>query len=130
MPTSLTQLQAEYCRITGSIPSILLTLTNLKILNLDENSLNVAFDGAFHLPNSLVDLYLIDCNIGGSFPFALTSLTNLERLYLGVNFIVGTIPDFISTMTTTLRLFALDDCGIVGTFPFSLGIKTSFIGSQ
>ena len=82
--------------LTGNLPSSIVSLANLEILDLHQNELE------------------------GSFPEGFTVLDNLRILDLSLNFFTGTLPDSLGDMTSLVEVRLNNNAaGAATTFGFS-----------
>ena len=111
--------------LTGSIPSGLGDLTNLRRLNLDSNELTGSIPSELgHLTN-LVHLALGWNALTGPIPAELGNLTNLEYLVLAWNGrLTGPIPAELGNLTD-LEDVDLAGNGLTGSIPAELGNLTN-----
>ena len=113
-------------RLTGSIPSSLGDLANLKRLYLHGNQLTGSIPSSLGNLANLEYLYLIHNQLTGSIPSSLGDLANLEHLYLGNNQLTGSIPSSLGNLTNLLW-FQLQNNQLTGPIPASLGNLTSVV---
>ena len=84
--------------LSGSIPSMLGSLTNLTTLSLYYNSLTGSIPPELGKLTKLTSLFLNNNSLSGSIPVELGSLTKLTLLFLGDNFLTGPQPQWLSDM--------------------------------
>ncbi|KAJ3674846.1 hypothetical protein LUZ60_005462 [Juncus effusus] len=87
---------------TGTIPSSIGTLKNLRMLHLEENQLKARTPSEW------------------SFIDALSNCTVLKTLYLDQNQLQGVIPSSIANLSTSLNVLGLSENLIVGKFPIGI----------
>ena len=118
--TELRYLNLSTNILTGGIPSELGNLSNLESLYLYGNRLSGG------IPSELADLSKLDSlNLGrnqlsGRILGELGSLSNLESLYLHGNRLTGTIPSELGGLSN-LQILELQDNRLTGTIPGELG---------
>jgi len=117
--THLTSLTLSGNYLKGSIPSSLLTLPRLTLLNLFENELSGRIPNAFQKSNKLQELYLNDNKIEGELPTSLSNHRHLIHLDVSFNSLSGQIPDVFGGMTK-LQELNLDFNNLEGQIPSSL----------
>ena len=78
--------------LTGSIPSQIIHLKELEILDLSSNLISGKFPDELWTLTKLRILDLHNNNISDSIPSDIQNLNNLTELYLYNNFLLGTIP--------------------------------------
>jgi Leucine-rich repeat (LRR) protein len=106
--------------LTGSIPSELGNLSNLRALSLWGNSLTGS------IPSELGNLsYLWHLNLGGnsltgSIPSELGNLSNLWHLNLGGNSLTGSIPSELGNLSNLVYLYLYNN-KLTGSIPSELG---------
>ena len=81
-------------RLTGSIPSSLFDIENLRLLYLSSNRLTGTIPGDFHTANKLKDLFLDDNELTGFIPeIEVNSLPEITEIVFNNNHLVGSVPD-------------------------------------
>jgi len=115
--TNLETLGLYNCSLTGVIPAELLTLSQLKLIELSYNNFDAAPMPNFGLLPNLQTLTIEDCNFTGPIPEGLSGLTQLTRLYLSgnPNLDAGGIPNL--SASTNLSVLAMNNCNRTGTLP-------------
>ena len=118
--TNLRTLNLSDNRLTGNIPSTLGNLSNLQHLELGVNSLTGNIPSTLGNLVKLRDLGLGYNQLTGSIPSTLGNLSNLDTLDLGNNQLIGSIP------STLGNLGKLQDLGLgynqlSGSIPSTLG---------
>ena len=116
---SITELDIPDSNIRGVIPPSISNLTNLKLLNLSDNSIN----GIPSNIGSLINLETLDISRNsfvGEIPSSIGNLENLEELNISENGFEGEIP---STIGGLVEIETLDLSGNVleGEIPSSIG---------
>ncbi|MBD2704464.1 leucine-rich repeat domain-containing protein [Spirosoma sp. BT702] len=106
--------------LSGSIPSSLSALSNLKNLQLDYNQLRGSIPSSLGLLTNLTFINLISNELSGSIPASLGSLTNLGYLDISYNTLSGSIPASFSALSK-LQTLSLDNNQLSGSIPGSLG---------
>ena len=116
----VTQLSFDDNQLTGSIPSWLGSLKNLRGLDLDRNQLTGSIPSALGSLTNLEVLEFSNNQLTGLIPSALGSLTNLRGLWLGSNQLTGSIP---SALGNRAQLESLDLSwnALTGTVPTGWG---------
>ena len=108
-------------RLSGGIPSDLYALSHLEVLDLSQNALDGALDGAVGGLTRLTALDLHGNRFRGRVPPQLGKLTELQALSLknnpGLN---ETLPRQLGRLTE-LRSLDLKNTGLTGPLPSSLG---------
>ncbi|KAK8558295.1 hypothetical protein V6N13_038768 [Hibiscus sabdariffa] len=124
---ALTILSLRSNRLSGNLPSDVLSLPSLRYVNLQHNN----FSG--HIPSSLSpNLNFLDLSFNsltGTIPTTVQNLTNLTGLDLQNNSLIGHIPNL---NLPRLRLFNLSFNNLNGTIPSSLNKfpASSFVGNH
>ena len=111
-------------QLTGSIPSTLGDLTNLRELFLGSNQLTGSIPSTLGDLTNLQGLDLGWNDLTGSIPSTLASLTSLDYLRLIANDFTGPIPSFLGNFTK-LRELSLSENSLTGSIPPSLGNLTN-----
>jgi Leucine-rich repeat (LRR) protein len=108
--TNLRELSLDNLQLRGEIPSWLQDFGQLKLLDLSQNSLtgNISLD--FEKMPNLVFLMLNDNDLSGSFPESVASLQDLAVLSLHHNNVTGDASDFGCSDDSAVKL-ATVDCG-------------------
>lgn len=117
--TELEVLQLNNNNITGELPSELFSLRNLKDLNLQVNQIEGEIPNEMENLTNLEYLRLDDNNIEGSIPQCLTSLTKLKVVQFGGTNISGEIPSKIGNLID-LETLIISETQISGSIPESL----------
>ena len=116
--TNLRWLYLDGNQLSGTIPSSLGGL-NLEILALGRNRLSGTIPSSLGGPPNLKWLSLSENQLSGSIPSSLGGLTNLELLHLAENQLSGTIPSSLGGLTN-LESFWLSDNQLSGSIPAAL----------
>ena len=118
--------------LSGSIPTELGSLVNLRTLSLIENDLTGFIPPELGNLASLYFLSLLFNNLTGSIPSELGNLVNLELLYLENNNLSGSIPSEIGNLTNLRYLglsnnhyLYLENNQLTGSIPVELGNLTN-----
>ena len=106
--------------MTGSIPSSLGSLANLKTLWLADNHLTGSIPSTLGSLTNLGELWLQENELVGSIPSSLGNLTNLEILRIESNNLVGSIPSSLGSLSN-LRDLDLSENQLTGSIPSTLG---------
>lgn len=118
--TELTALYLSDNHMQGPLPSELGNCHNLLVLDLSFNSLNGTIPASL---SSLKSLTLLDLRenrfIGGIPPF-LSELQSLRELQLGGNLLRGPIPSSITSLTKLMYSLNLSNNGLTGVLPSDL----------
>ena len=114
-------------QLTGTIPTELGSLSNLRWLNLSGNQLTGAIPTELDNLSNLTHLDLWGNQLTGTTPTQLGNLSNLEGLGLGGNQLTGTIPMELGNLS---NLTQLDLWGnqLTGTIPTQLGSLSNLTG--
>ena len=121
---NLRWLELKYGQLTGSIPSELGNLANLRELDLSENQLTGSIPSELGNLANLDDLYLNDIQLTGSIPPELGNLTNLRELDLSENQLTSSIPSELGNLANLDDLY-LNDNQLTGSIPPDLGNLTN-----
>ena len=112
--------------LTGTIPSELGNLSNLKRLDFRLNNLTGTIPSELGKLDSLLDLYLSRNELTGTIPSELGDLGSLRTLVLSRNELTGTIPSELGNLSNLERLdFRLNN--LTGTIPSELGDLSSLL---
>ena len=90
--------------LTGSIPSQIVYLEDLEILDLSSNLISGKFPDELWTLTKLRILDLHNNNISDSIPSNIKYLNNLTELYLYNNFLVGNIPEELGILDSLIEL--------------------------
>ena len=121
---SVTELRLGGNSLSGSIPSELVNLTNLRDLYLHDNSLSGNIPAELGNLTNLTSLALHSNSLSGSIPSELGNLTNLTNLYLDDNRLSGNIPAELGNLTNLSDLFLYSN-SLSGSIPAELGNLTN-----
>ena len=125
--TNLRKLRLNAGRVSGPIPPELGDLTNLEELYLDQNQLlSGPIPSELGNLTNLQSLSLWDNQLSGSIPPELGNLTNLRQLALSDNQLSGTIPLWLGNLTNLTGLW-LGGNQLSGPIPSELGNLTNLI---
>lgn len=106
--------------LTGSIPDIIGTLTNLVELMLDNNYLSGSIPVSLGNLTKLELLTLSENQLSGSIPSSLGNLQNLRWLLLRINLLSNTIPANLAKLKK-IELLLLNQNRLSGNIPPELG---------
>ncbi len=107
--------------LRGKIPSIIGSLTGLKILNLSgEDSLYGSIPSEITNLTQLQELYLNNNYLAGAIPDSIGKLVNLKYLFLNNNLLSGSIPESIGNLENVVTLFLANN-KLIGEIPTSIG---------
>ncbi|XP_012489064.1 receptor kinase-like protein Xa21 isoform X1 [Gossypium raimondii] len=119
LSTSLEYLELTNCKLKGSIPAEIGSLSSLISLKLGNNALTgVIPDTIGHLEN-LQSLQLQGNKLQGFIPYDLCLLGRMFELFLGGNELSGSIPECLSNLTA-LRNLSISSNRLTSTIPSSL----------
>jgi Leucine-rich repeat (LRR) protein len=104
----------------STIPSTLVLLTNLVVLDLSVSLLTGSLPAGLDQLTNLIVLNLGDNNIPGTFPTEVCRLPRLELLVLEGNDFTGSIPSCLGGLTR-LTTLGINNLNLNGTLPASLG---------
>ena len=91
-PGRVTELRLSGLELNGTIPPELGNLTELRILNLGNNSLTGSIPPELGTPSNLSHVYLNTNRLTGEIPSQLSGLWNLKEMWLQDNDLTGQIP--------------------------------------
>lgn len=120
----LKTLSLRFNRLSGELPSDVISLPSLQHINLQHNNLSGT------IPSSVFSQFIsVDFSFNsleGSIPSTFQNLTHLARLYLQNNFLTGTIPNI-----SALKDLNLSHNHLSGSIPKSLShfSRSSFEGN-
>jgi Leucine-rich repeat (LRR) protein len=114
-------------QLTGSIPTELGKLTNLRELNLSDNQLTGSIPTELGKLTNLRELRLSRNQLTGSIPTELGNLSNLEFLSLYENDLAGSIPSELGNLSN-LEFLSLHGNDLAGSIPKELGNLTNLSG--
>jgi len=104
-------------QLTGTIPSEIFQLQELRFLDVDENQLTGSIGSEFGALTLLEALELYSLQLSGPLPSELGLLTLLTSLEVHDNPLSGAIPLELAESLTNLVLVRLDNTSISGTIP-------------
>ena len=115
--------------LTGSLPSTLDRLSNLRELLIYDNLLTGPLPTTF--PASTVSIYLDQNNFSGSIPNTWGgNMSNLSSLSLHTNSLTGTIPPSLFAGLTNLSYFAAGDNFLSGPLPASFSVSVDVVNLE
>ncbi|KAJ0525832.1 putative protein kinase RLK-Pelle-LRR-XI-1 family [Helianthus annuus] len=123
---SLRVLDMAYCAFSGKFPLSLINLTNLEVMNFNENA---GFD-LWRLPDDIFRLsklkilILSTCMVSGPIPKSIGNMTSLVDLELCGNYLVGPVPRELGLLKN-LKQLELYYNQLVGEIPEELGNLTN-----
>ena len=109
---NLKELWLSENQLTGEIPPELGSLTNLMVLDLDDNDLTGTMPTQLGDLINLEGLHLTQNQLAGEIPPELGNLVKLERLSLSDNQLTGMLPDSLTRMTALTRFFFYNNPGL------------------
>ncbi len=116
----VTNLHLWQNQLTGSLPSSLENLSNLKILNLTENQLTGSIPATFENLFNLENLALGNNQLTGIIPDWIGSMQNLNQIYLWQNQLTGNISHSLGNLSN-LMYIELSDNYLTGDIPQEIG---------
>ena len=122
--TELTRLVLSSNELSGSLPPELGNLTNLARLWISGNQLSGSLPPELGNLTNLSDLRLADTALSGSLPPELGNLANLTDLYMDGAQLSGPIPAELGNLTN-LRVLSLTQNQLSGPIPAELGNLTN-----
>ncbi|KAL2340058.1 hypothetical protein Fmac_007998 [Flemingia macrophylla] len=126
---SLRILDLSYNLFTGQFPMSVFNLTNLEVLNFNEN-------GGFNLwqlptdidkLRNLKSMVLTTCMVHGQIPSSIGNITSLVDLELSGNFLTGQIPKELGQLRNLQQLELYYNYHLVGNIPEELGNLTELV---
>ena len=124
----VTELNLNFNRLLGAIPTELGELTALTLLDLGRNPLSGTIPTELGALTNLQELHFSgntrNDGVSGEIPAELGALTNLQKLHLYQNRLNGAIPSELGALTG-LRELRLESNQLNGTIPTELGALTS-----
>ena len=121
---NLKELWLSENQLTGEIPPELGSLTNLMVLDLDDNDLTGTMPTQLGDLINLEELHLTQNQLAGEIPTELARLTSLKILAVGGNQLTGEIPPELGNLVKLERL-SLSDNQLTGMLPDSLTRMTA-----
>ena len=110
----------EWNELTGEIPKVLVSLSNLQRLELGNNKLTGEIPKELGSLTNLKWLELDNNNLTGEIPMELGNLSNLEILLLGSNQLTGEIPMELGDLSN-LETLVISFNQLIGEIPKELG---------
>ncbi|CAL9183667.1 unnamed protein product [Musa hybrid cultivar] len=92
LPLELELLDLSHNHISGSIPSFVCNLTQLRILDLSSNQISSEIPWCWQETNFLFYINLADNKLSGEIPSSIEKLTQLRSLHLNNNSLHGHLP--------------------------------------
>ena len=117
---TVTRINLTQNNLTGTIPSELGNLSNLKRLDFRVNNLTGTIPPELGDLDSLLDLWLSSNDLTGTIPSELGNLGSLLALSLSKNDLDGTIPPELGDLDS-LQFLLLSQNQLTGTIPSELG---------
>ncbi|XWS37608.1 hypothetical protein CRYUN_Cryun19dG0059600 [Craigia yunnanensis] len=118
LPASLQTLRAHDCKIKGTIPMEIGSLSNIIALELFRNELNGSIPATIGMLQEVQGLFLDDNKLQGSIPYNVCGLEKLSELSLSGNMLQGPIPTCLGNLTS-LRTLNLSSNKLSSTIPFT-----------
>ena len=106
--------------LTGSLPSSMDRLSQLRVIHLFENNLNGSIPTSLGKLSELRELWLQNNELSGAIPSSMANLSKLQELLLDDNELSGTIPESLGNLSN-LRILKIPDNRLSGTIPSTLG---------
>jgi Leucine-rich repeat (LRR) protein len=117
---SVTEINLNNNNLSGSLPSELGDLSNMRYLNLYNNKLLGSIPSQLGNLGNLISLSLHHNQLSGTIPDQLANLSNLESLNLHVNQLNGNIPAALGNLPK-IKWIALSNNQFNGSIPIELG---------
>ncbi|CAI8599936.1 unnamed protein product [Vicia faba] len=126
---SLRIVDLSYNSFTGDFPMSVFNLTDLEILNFNENSgFNLwELPKSFERLKNLKSMVLSTCMLHGQIPPSISNITTLIDLELSGNFLTGQIPKELGLLKNLQQLELYYNYHLVGNVPEELGNLTELI---
>jgi Leucine-rich repeat (LRR) protein len=118
---NLKLLSMEQNFLTGNIPYSLGHLPNLLVLSLSQNKLSGQIPLSLSNLSQISELYLQENNLSGPIPGALGHCKNLDSLNLSYNSFDGSIPRQLFTLSTLAQCLDLSYNQLSGQIPLEIG---------
>ena len=118
--SELRRLNVSDNALSGTIPSALGSLSELRRLNVSDNALSGGIPSELGDLSELRRLYLDGNDLSGSIPTELGSLTRVQHLDLGSNDLSGAIPSELGSLAR-VRGLSVADNELSGNVPSELG---------
>lgn len=123
-PCNINVLELSNYGLDGTLPSSLVNLKALKLLDLSLNPyLSSSLPESIGRLSLLLELYLVDCALTSSIPDSFANLTSLVAFYVTENLLSGPIPDIFSNYNNLANL-GLAFNRFTSTIPSSVGNMT------
>ena len=116
---SVTRIELENTKLTGTIPTSIGYLSYLQYLSLGRNIISGTIPTVLGSMTGMISLSLNGNNIIGTIPTNIGSLLSLTKLSLQFNKLIGTIPITLGSMTS-LQTVLLNNNLLTGTVPSTI----------
>ena len=130
---NLVELHLYGCKLNGSIPHQIGTLTSLTYLDLSSNDLTGELPLSLANLTQLQTLFLYSNRLHGSIPLQIGTLANLSTLYLSSNNLTGELPLSLANLTQ-LQTLSLSSNRLHGSIPLQIGtlsnLSTLYLSSN
>lgn len=126
---SLRILDLSYNSFTGEFPMSVFNLTELEILNFNENNgFNLwELPKSFEKMKKLKSMVLSTCMVHGQIPPSISNITTLIDLELSGNFLTGQIPKELGLLKNLQQLELYYNYHLLGNIPEELGNLTELV---
>ncbi|XVE63998.1 hypothetical protein DITRI_Ditri07aG0065800 [Diplodiscus trichospermus] len=118
LSASLRTLRAHNCKIKGTIPVEIGSLSNIMALELFGNELNGSIPPTIGMLKNVQGLFLDGNKLQGSIPYNVCRLEKLSELSMSGNMLHGPIPTCLGNLTS-LRSLNLSSNKLYSTIPFT-----------
>jgi Leucine-rich repeat (LRR) protein len=110
-PQALESFYLQDLKLTGTIPAVIFSLTNLKFFHANDNSFSGPLPSAIGQLTKLEELTLFDSDLTGQLPGELGKLTLLKVLTLTDNAFDGTLPLTALEQMSNLQTLSIQRVG-------------------